>query len=57
MDEIEEKIKQVLKESLSISITTEKHYGDYGNPDGVKVAVTVMLDDEEICYSYDYTSL
>lgn len=53
----QEMVKEYLKENLSISVWTEKYYGDYGNRDGFKVSVTVDLDGEQIAESSDYSTL
>lgn len=54
---LNEVIREYLKENLEICVWTEKHYGDYGNADGVKVTVTLNLEGEELTSSYDYTGL
>lgn len=55
--ELHDVIREYLKESLEITVWTEKHYGEYGGADGVKVTVIINLDGEQIAESYDYTGL
>jgi len=56
--QIQEIVKEYLKENLDVCVWTEKHYGDYsGEGEGVKVTVTLTLDGEELTTNYDYTSL
>jgi hypothetical protein len=56
-EEIQEIVKEYLKENMDISVTVEKYYGDYGSNEGVKVCVCLSIEGEEIYSSYDYTSL
>jgi hypothetical protein len=56
-EELKKLIKEYLMESLEIYLTTEKHYGDYGNGDGVKVSLSIYLDGELVTSQYDFTSL
>ena len=56
-DELYAVIREYLKENLEVTVWTEKHYGEYGGADGVKVTVMVNLDGELITESYDYTGL
>ena len=44
-EELQEAMKEYLKENLSLTVCVEKHYGDYSG-EGVKVTVTVDLDGE-----------
>ena len=49
-------IREYLKESLEVTVWTEKTYGEYGSNDGVRVTVNLSMDGEELASSSDYTS-
>lgn len=56
-DEMREMFNQYLKETLSLSVRTEKSYGAYGQSDDVRVEVTLYLGEDIIASDSDYTSL
>lgn len=56
-EDVRDVVKIYLKDNLSIHVVTEKHYGDFGSGEGVRVSVSVALEGETIASSYDYTSL
>ena len=55
-EEIKELLFKVLKENISINVSTNEYWG-YLNDYGVEVQVEVLLNDEIICTSYDRVSL
>lgn len=55
-EEIKELIFKVLKENISINVSTNEYWG-YLNDYGVEVQVEVLLNDEIICTSSDRVSL
>lgn len=57
MENIEEIIKEYLKDNMSVTVITEKHYGEFGDRDGFKVTVQIELDGEIISSSSDYSTL
>ena len=56
-EEVQDIVREYLKENLTVCVITEKYYGDYGSGEGVKVKVQLFLEGEQICSEYDYTSL
>ena len=57
MENIEEVLREYLKEHLSVKVITEKYYGEFGGRDGFKVTVEVELEGETISSSSDYSTL
>lgn len=56
-EELQQAMKEYIKENLSLSVRTEKQYVAFGNSCGIKVTVKLSVEGEDFAEEYDYTSL
>lgn len=56
-EELQQVMKEYIKENLSLAVRTEKQYVSYGGCASIKVTVKLSVEGEDIAEEYDYMSL